>query len=1003
MMRLSSVVIAAVGACAWALACAAAGPAQAAPADPSGPAWRERGAEALLELKESYGRAVVLRALGDLGAQRGYEAVAEAAAAAAEPKASTELRSAAAYALGKIKRETARSVNLLLPLAEAEGYADSSQPCLSLRWMSAGAKGAPQQVLDALMPSRKVAPEAWYFCTGIWERRSLDQVLSAKPSFFKLPTITAVVAPHLRLELTRQLLQRLAAARPEERPSLQQALRALVEIDRDAAAALAAARQDKDAKLRGAALAVAAPPFEDDAAAKARWRKVLETASDPRARLPAAAALVARGGVKEALPSIAALYGQPGLHLEPLSQALAEAALDDEVAAALRPAMVAYLGASIDRAPEDRDTFIAAALFSLGPIPKAEALSLLERSYRPGEALGRRDVAALRALAVGLSGGEPAVVTAAHWLTSHPLGRLEPMPPADAERLIGELLELLPATRGGQEGPSLAVDKAHGDALQAGDSPAVQDDARELLLRVLDDTRWTAADEPFLRSLLTLLPSGAPFDELRAAIEHRLAQLGPPPTPLALRIGKWAVGVFGVHFLLWLSLLLTIYPRSRTVQAAMLFNPLGRAVTGWGYTQLLVLASARLRQRLFQPLVGSDADTEVASFDAASFSDRIQLAPIARRKNPQAPDEEGPPVAWTELAGLGGLVVIEGASGLGKTHVLKALLERARQEGRTCLFVRASECNAGVLKEIEARLALDHSSGFVASMIHRGAIELFLDGLNEAQPSGVAEIAQFCERATHARIVLTTQPLTWACPRRARRFRLLPLQPGELEEFLLSQWPSVGAGGEAERAEYAARVRAFLAERDQPRDLEVLQNRIDLAFVAYLLARHEAPNIHSLRKQVVDEAARAYEAAAPGGAFPLAELGAAAVRVLETGHPVLVVDGVDPSVLAHLAERKILLRRGAAEWLFRHDTITCYFAAQGVLAPLLSEESVDPSVISEARLTNPRFFGVYLQLAESLPTAAAEALAAALREQGRASGDRTLEIAYQDVLDRRRG
>lgn len=973
----------------------------------AGADWRREGAIAGFDLNDKRVTALAIRTLAEVGETSKFDEMIDRARPLLQKQES--LRGALAFALGRLLHNPAKSMSVLLQIAQFGELLEQPACDALARWQDSGLE--PSRLLASrLAPGPSDDAARWYFCIGIWTEQNLDAVLAAQPAFFGLPRMAERISPSLVPRAAQRLIAMLAE-RPQDALLLQGAV-ALARTREAFVKALEQARQGpgSEARLRAAAALVISklptpPPSEERAARIAREREKIRNASDLSQQLGSLAELVNLGATSEVIPDLANLYRRAFRNAAIVSRALAAAQVDPETAAKLRPQMLFYLRVRAGlREPEEIDDAIGAALLSVGPITRSEALGLLDYSYGKKRSAGlpeleRSDMSELRFWAVVLSGGDELVVSAARWLTDFPLrshGELQQ--PQVARGVIRELEPLLASSRAAAA-PGSSWQGAM--AAEIADASSVRADARELLRRILDDTRWTTADEPFLRSLLTLLPPGPELDELRAAVERRLSLLRPPEQPLLPRLWKWAAALFGAHFLIWLGLLLTVYPRSRMVQAAMLFNPLGRAVTGWGYTQLLVLASPRLRERLFHPLVDASSDTEVASFDAASFSELIKVAPILPRKNPQAPAEELPPVSWTKLAEGGGLVVIEGASGLGKTHVLKALLERARAEGRTCLFVRASECNGGVLKEIEERLALDHSSGFVHSMIHRGAIELFLDGLNEAQPSGVAEIAQFCERAVNARITITTQPMSWPCPRRARRFRLLPLEPDELEEFLLSQWPAVGSGGEAEQAQYAARVREFLAERTSARDLAVLQNRIDLAFVAHLLARRETPNIHSLRKQVVDDAARAYELASPGGAFPLAGLGAAAMRVLEKGHPVLVIEGLDAAVLAHLAERKILLRRGVADWLFRHDTITCYFAAQGVLAPLITALAIDPQVISEERLTNPRFTGVYLQLAESLPLAAAQALAAALREHGRASGDRTLEIAYQDVLDRR--
>jgi hypothetical protein len=698
---------------------------------------------------------------------------------------------------------------------------------------------------------------------------------------------------------------------------------------------------------------------------------------DQRAKL--LTGLIEAGSADLLAEDVAAFYRSRALAgaqaaTAPLSFALEHASIAGAAAATIRPAMLGYLTARENAWTVEQT---GPALLAVGPISAAEALTMVDRTF-DGLRLSGDDILALRFWAIALSGGDFAVNLAARLLAvnSPPMGEVA----APAARVVLEA------------------------ALQILEVPGLRGVARRtqfLMRSVLDYTKWTEADAAYLHKLLARLPAAdAGLTEVRAAVERRLAAWAPAPRPWPQRVAGWLVPLLGVHFLLWLAALVTVYPRSRLVQSVMLFSPSGRAVTGLLYTQLLILLSPRLRKRLFHPLVGPERDAEVAAFDAASFHDQIRVAPLRPRKNPQAPVELEPAVTWTKLTALAGVIVIEGASGLGKTQVLRALLDRARAAGRTCLFVRASDCNGGVIKEIAERLALSHSDGFVELLLHRGSIELFIDGLNEAQPNGVAEIARFCERAVNARIVLTTQPMTWACPRRARQVRLLPLEPSEFEAFLLAQWPTVGTA-EAGEPRYRARVTEFVASHREPREVAVLQNRNDLAFVAHLLAREVVPNIHSLRKQVVDDAARAYEASAPGGAFPLAALAQEAVRVLETGHPLLVIKELDPGVLGQLAERKLLLHRGNGDWLFRHDTITCYFAAQGFFAPLISAAGVEPGAMKKEHLASPRFVGVYLQLAESLPVPAAQRLAAAIRDHGRESGDRSLEIAFQDVLDRR--
>lgn len=616
-------------------------------------------------------------------------------------------------------------------------------------------------------------------------------------------------------------------------------------------------------------------------------------------------------------------------------------------------------------------------LISIGPFGRRDTLELIERSY------DHRSTAAgdLRAWAFLVTGGDEAAYLAAH-LRSDALPTL-PAALAPVPRQLELALQILSATPG----------------------PRVTSAALRLLKYHVDNSPWLAADRPRLRALLDEPAlAGAAAGSLRLAIRAKLAALSPEP-PLATRAARYLAGLVGIHFLVWLTLLWFVYPRSRLCQSLMLHNPWARKLTGLWYTQALVRALPRLRRRMFQPLLEGAPGRRDLGPDAG-FNDKIQLCPVLPGETAQAPQRLGEAVSWTALLDQAGVLVIEGESGVGKSQVLRALLARARAQHRTCLLLRAAECAGGVTRSIERALELGHADGFVDSLLHGGAVELFLDGLNEATPATVAEITSFCNRARHARVYLTSQPMRWAYPADAPVWRLLPLAPEQLREFLLSQWDAV-QHQELAKPTYEARVEAFLSERPfaerDVREQEVLRNRYDLAFVAYLLTRDLSPNLHSLRQQVVEDVARTYAETVPGGVFPLAALGALAVQVLENGAPMLELDGLDAVVVELLVERKLVLRRGDGTCIFRHDSITSYFAAEGVFAPLVTAERLDERAVARERLANQRFRGVYLQLAESRPLAAVERLALALREFQREHDALTeLDREVQAILDRRR-
>lgn len=684
-------------------------------------------------------------------------------------------------------------------------------------------------------------------------------------------------------------------------------------------------------------------------------------------------ALIEAGAGARLVDAIAAHLGARSHADIDVAEALLRRPLPPDAAARLRRALLA------PRVTAAQPTLAAYFydLLSVGPLSRSETLTLIDQSYdqrtlQPAE---------LRAAAFVVSGGDDAAYLAAH-LRSDAIPTL-PAPLAPVPRQLELALEILSATPG----------------------PRVTTAALRLLKHHVDNAPWTAADRALLRALLDApalaLPAAGP---LRQAISAQLVALSPEP-PLATRVATYAVGLVGVHFLVWLLLLLFVYPRSRVCQSLMLHNPWARKLTGLWYTQALVRAFPRLRRRMLEPLLEADAGRRDLGPEAG-FNDKIRLCPVLPGETAQAPQRLGEATPWTTLLGEPGVLVIEGESGVGKSQVLRALVARARAQRRTCLLLRAAECGGGVVESIERALALGHADGFVDSLLYGGAVELFLDGLNEAPPATVAEITSFCNRAHHARVYLTSQPMRWAYPANARVWRLLPLAPEQLQEFLLSQWVAVRRD-DLDQAAYETRIQAFLNERPferrDVREQEVLRNRYDLAFVAYLLARGLSPNLHSLRQQVVDDVARTYAEAVPGGVFPLAALGELAVRVLENGAPMLDLEQLDAAVVELLVERKLVLRRGDGACVFRHDSITCYFAAEGVFAPLVTAERLDAKAVAPERLSNQRFRGVYLQLAESRPLEAVERLALAVREFQRGHDALTeLDREVLTILDRRR-
>ena len=101
------------------------------------------------------------------------------------------------------------------------------------------------------------------------------------------------------------------------------------------------------------------------------------------------------------------------------------------------------------------------------------------------------------------------------------------------------------------------------------------------------------------------------------------------------------------------------------------------------------------------------------------------------------------------------------------------------------MFLPARRCENGVLEAIQAKLlGMARDADFLRQLVHSGAIDICIDGLNEVSADTRARITDFVEQYFKGNVVLTTQPMEWTPPATARVYRLLPLAREQIETFL---------------------------------------------------------------------------------------------------------------------------------------------------------------------------------------------------------------------------
>lgn len=85
-----------------------------------------------------------------------------------------------------------------------------------------------------------------------------------------------------------------------------------------------------------------------------------------------------------------------------------------------------------------------------------------------------------------------------------------------------------------------------------------------------------------------------------------------------------------------------------------------------------------------------------------------------------------------------GQIILEGASGLGKTMFLRHLVSKSK---RIVVYLLAEKCSGGVIEAIQAKLhGLAEKSDFLESLIYSGAIDICIDGLNEVSADTRAKV-----------------------------------------------------------------------------------------------------------------------------------------------------------------------------------------------------------------------------------------------------------------------
>ena len=131
------------------------------------------------------------------------------------------------------------------------------------------------------------------------------------------------------------------------------------------------------------------------------------------------------------------------------------------------------------------------------------------------------------------------------------------------------------------------------------------------------------------------------------------------------------------------------------------------------------------------------------------------------------------------------------------------------------------------------------------SIIYSGALDIYIDGLNEVTAETRARIVQFAERNFHGNILLSTQRMEWTPPTTARLYVLQPLSDARISEFLASREPLLGERARLRGPEYREACERFVQQSlssEQPEELRrAMRIRASVRLLPAGLARARRP------------------------------------------------------------------------------------------------------------------------------------------------------------------
>lgn len=454
-----------------------------------------------------------------------------------------------------------------------------------------------------------------------------------------------------------------------------------------------------------------------------------------------------------------------------------------------------------------------------------------------------------------------------------------------------------------------------------------------------------------------------------------------------------------IHIGLWVVLIF-IYPHDHRVQAIFFWNPKVRNFLGLWYVGLALTWIPFLRNRLFIPFKESLlSDAHLDSFDPDAYFANSQIKFQGSTDTKQIQEV---------IPEIRGRVILEGESGLGKSMFLRNLA-LVKSSQRIVVYLSAQNCDCGVIEAIKNKLHghIKEDLNFLESLIYSGAIDIFIDGLNEVTPDTLSNIVNFVKRYFQGNIILATQPLESISRLKIESYTIQPLKPDLMEQFLLSRKAILPEDALVKGSDYDRACKKYLttvlsqqqSEEERKAVHRMLSNPMELTVIALMLARKKKPNLLNLQQQQYEIMAEEYDRLYPTKTFPLETFSETVYQMRLDNHESAIPSEKWLDELQCMERHKMVIIRqsddiegkSTKKWYFRHDKIQEFFIMQTFLGA--QQDNRLTKLISV-----PRFRGVYFLLAITMPIEDANNLREILIQYAADTKDHTVSDTFIQLV-----